>query len=153
MASHIFSENSSTASDLNTDARGVGSNEMASLVQFQNTNVSSLPTSYGELAESFTDQVDPMAFHYLMDLSCGGVLDLSVCGASSNRVEVSGADNSHYVESSRSFSTLANALGSEQGYGGSAERFAPQDIRNAMPGQPLPECHHSARCVAFDPMI
>ena len=102
MASHIFSENSSTASDLNTDARGVGSNEMASLVQFQNTNVSLLPTSYGELAESFTNQVDPMAFHYLMDLSCGGVLDLSVCGASSNRVEVSGADNSHYVDSSSS---------------------------------------------------
>ena len=52
MASHVFSEKSSTASDLNTDARGVGSNEMASLVQFQNTNVSLLPTSYGELAEN-----------------------------------------------------------------------------------------------------
>jgi hypothetical protein len=147
---HVFSEYPRTAFDLDTDAQGVGSNEIANLVQFQNKNVtvSSLPTSHGWPAKSFTHQVDPMAFHY------GGVMDLDLSdgGASSNRVEVSGADHSHYVESSRSFSTLTNALGSEQGYGGPAERFAPQGIRNVVPGQPFSELHHSARsrCVAFD---
>jgi hypothetical protein len=157
MASHVFTENPRTASDLNTDTRGIGSNEIASLVQFQNTNVSSLPSSYGAPPLSFTHQVDPIAFHYggvmdlsyhgVVDLSNGGILDSSHGGAS-NRVEVSGADHSHYVETSRSFSTLTNALGSEQG--GPAERFAPRGIRNVVPGQPFSERHHSARCVAFD---
>jgi len=64
---------------------------------------------------------------------------------------VSGADHSHYVESSGSFSTLTNALGSGQGYGGPAEGLAPQGVENTAPGGPLSEHPPSARCVAFDP--
>jgi len=71
--------------------------------------------------------------------------------ASSNRVEVPGADHSHSVESSGSFSTLTNALGSGQGYGGPAEGFAPKGIGIAAHGRLLSEHSLSARCVAFDP--